>query len=86
MYCTLYRVDQFVKVRQHFLQSGSIAPTPMKRRKAKRTDAAIDEIRSLVTENRVASLRKIAPHSSSSFTTYGKYYAMISNSSFIEIS
>ena len=31
--------------------------------------AGIEEVRSLVTENRVASVWKIAPHSSSSLTT-----------------
>ena len=36
------------------------------------TGAGIEEVRSLVTENRVASLRKIAPDSSSSLTTTWK--------------
>ena len=69
---SMYRLNQFINVRQHFLQSGSITPTPTKRGKTKRTDAGIEEVRSLVSENRVASLRKIAPHSSSSKTTIWK--------------
>ena len=55
---SMYKLNQFVKVRQHFIQSVSIAPTATKRRKTKRTDAGIEEVRSLVIENRVASLRK----------------------------
>ena len=68
----LFLLYDKITVRQHFLQSGSIAPTPTKRRKTKRTDAGIEEVRSLVTENLVASLRKIVPHSSSSLTTMWK--------------
>lgn len=69
---TKYRLNIFIKVNQQFLRSGSIAPTPTKRGKTKRSDAGIEEVRNLVTENRVESLRKIAPHSSSSLTTIWK--------------
>ena len=40
----------------------------MKIGKTKRADAGIEEVRNLVTENRVASLLKIESHSSSSKT------------------
>ena len=42
------------------------------RRKMKRTDVGIEVVRCRVTENCVASLRKIVPHSSSSLTTVWK--------------
>ena len=51
---SMYRLNQFVKVCQHFLQSRSITPTRTKRGKTKRTDAGIQEVRSHVSENRVA--------------------------------
>ena len=70
--CTLQAQPVCKLVHQHFLQCGSIAPTPTKISKTKKTDAGIEEVRSLVTENRVDSLRKIALHSSSSLATIWK--------------